>query len=97
MFLDAARVYWLVREHGVTGQSYHAVAEEGVTVLAIAQSIGHGLGLPVTSVTSAAAAEHFGGLALAVGANLCATSMLTQQWLNWRPNQADGFIADFEA
>ena len=95
--LDVAPVYRLALEQGVAGQSYHAVAEEGVTLLAIAHSIGRGLGLPVTSVPPEAAAGHFGGLAFAVGANLCATSTLTQQWLNWRPVATDGFIADLEA
>lgn len=95
--LDVAAVYRLALEQGVAGQSHHAVGEEGVTLLAIGQAIGQGLDLPVTSVAPEAAAEHFGGLAFAVGANLWATSTLTQERLSWRPIQADDFIADLDA
>lgn len=94
---DVAPVYRLALERGNAGARYHAVAEEGVTLLAIAQAIGRGLKLPVEAIPVEAVAEHFGGLAFAVGSNLYATSRLTRARLGWQPVEADGFIADLDA
>jgi nucleoside-diphosphate-sugar epimerase len=94
--LDAAPVYRLALEKGVAGASYHAVTEEGVTLRAIAEAIGRGLGVPVMSLPSEAADDHFGGLAFAIGADLSASGALTQKRLGWRPTSMTGFIADLE-
>ena len=45
--VDAARVFRLALEGGVTESVYHAVAEEAVPFPAIATAIGRGLGAPV--------------------------------------------------
>lgn len=68
-----------------------------MTVLAIAQAIARGLKIPAEAIPAEVAAQHFGGLAFAVGANLCATSTLTQQRLSWHPVKMDGFVADLDA
>ena len=94
--LDVAPVYRLALEAGGVGASHHAVAEEGVTLREIAESIGRGLGLPVASVPPEAAADHFGGLAFAVGADLSASGALTWERLGWRPTERPGFIADLD-
>jgi nucleoside-diphosphate-sugar epimerase len=95
--LDVAPVYRLALEQGVAGARYHAVAEEGVALVEIAQAIGRGLSLPVEAVSPAAVPEHFGGLAFAVGSNLTAISSLTQQRLGWQPRETTGFVADIDA
>lgn len=94
--LDVAPVYRLALEKGETGASYHAVTEEGVTLRAIADTIGRGLGVPVVSLTPDAAAEHFGGLSFAIGADLSASGTLTRERLGWRPGDRPDFIADLE-
>lgn len=94
--LDVAPVYRLALEKGAAGARYHAVDEKGVTLRDIADAIGRGLRVPVASLPPEATAGHFGGLAFAVGTDLSATSVLTQQRLAWRPTERPGFIADLE-
>jgi nucleoside-diphosphate-sugar epimerase len=85
--LDAARLYRLALEKGTAGAKYHAVAEEGVPVKAIAEAIGRGLNLPTVSVSAERAGEQFGPLGGFAGLDLVASSALTQKWLDWRPTQ----------
>ena len=51
--LDVARLYRLALEKGEPGSRYHAVAEEGVAMKEIAEVIGHGLQIPVVSLSPA--------------------------------------------
>lgn len=92
--LDAARVYGLVLEHGVAGRSYHAVAEQGVPVRAIAESIGDRLIVPVTAVSEADAAGHFGWLDRIARMDVPASSLSTQAALGWRSTQPHGMLDD---
>lgn len=94
--LDVAPVYRLAIEQAAVGASYQAVAEDGVTLRAIAEAIGRGLGVSVQSISPEATAEHFGGLAFAVAADLSASSTVTQQRLGWCPSTKPGFIVDLE-
>jgi nucleoside-diphosphate-sugar epimerase len=91
--LDVARLYRLALEKGVAGKSYHAVADEGVTVRDIAEIVGRHLELPVASIAPEKASEHFGMMAPFVGRDGAASSALTRQWLGWKPTQI-GLIAD---
>lgn len=87
--LDAARLYRLAlekgAEDGTAGVRYNAVAEEGVTLREIAEAIGRGLKLPVVSKAPDEVGAHFGWLAPFAGADLPASSVLTQKRLGWRP------------
>jgi nucleoside-diphosphate-sugar epimerase len=87
--LDAARLYRLALENGTAGAKYHAVAEQGVPVKAIAEAIGRGLKLPTVSVSAERAGEHFGALGLFAGLDFVASSALTQKRLDWRPTQTE--------
>jgi nucleoside-diphosphate-sugar epimerase len=93
--LDAARLYRLAVEKGVAGARYNAVGEEGVPLRAIAESIGRGLKLPVVSKTPEEADGHFGWLGMLVGADVPASSVLTQERLGWRPT-GPGMISDLD-
>jgi nucleoside-diphosphate-sugar epimerase len=57
--LDAARLYRLALEKAVPGARLHGVAEEGVPLRAIAQTIGTGLGVPVRGLAEDEARKHF--------------------------------------
>jgi len=93
--LDAARLYRLALEKLETGARYHAVAEEGVPMRDIAEVIGSGLKVPVTSISPEEAPAHFGWLAAFAGRDLPASSALTKKRLGWRPT-GPGLIADLE-
>ena len=92
---DVARLYRLALEKHEAGAKYHAVAEEGVAMRDIAETIGRGLKVPVVSLSPEKAAAHFGWLAMFAGLDLPASSALTRQRLGWRPT-GPGLIADLE-
>ena len=93
--LDAARLYRLALEKHEAGAKYHAVAEEGVSMREIAETIGRGLKVPVVSLSPEKAVEHFGWLARFAGLDIPASGAKTQQRLGWRPT-GPGLIADLE-
>ena len=93
--LDAARLYRLALEKGSAGARYNAVAEEGVPLREIAESIGRGLKMPVVSKSPEEAGEHFGWLGMFAGADIPASSALTQERLGWRPTGV-GLISDLD-
>jgi nucleoside-diphosphate-sugar epimerase len=92
---DAARLYVLALEKRVAGSRYHAVAEEGIPLQTIAEVIGRGLNIPVKSIAAADAPAHFGWLSAFVGADMSASSALTQERLAWHSTGPD-LIADLE-
>ncbi|MFT3762340.1 MAG: SDR family oxidoreductase [Pseudoxanthomonas sp.] len=86
---DAARVYRLALEQGVTESVYHAVADESVPFKEIAQAIGNGLGLPVESRER----EHFGWFAGMAAADMAVSAARTRELLGWKPRGPD-LLAD---
>jgi nucleoside-diphosphate-sugar epimerase len=92
---DVARLYRLALEKHEAGAKYHAVAEEGVPMREIAETIGRGLKIPVVSLSPEEAAAHFGWLAMFAGLDIPASGAKTQQRLGWRPT-GPGLIADLE-
>ena len=55
------------------------------STVAIAEAIGRGLGLPVTSVAPDDAVEHFGFIGRFFALDLPASSTRTQELLGWSP------------
>jgi nucleoside-diphosphate-sugar epimerase len=92
---DVARLYRLALEKHQAGAKYHAVAEEGVPMRDIAETIGRGLKVPVVSLSPEKAAAHFGWLAMFAGADLVASSAKTRKNLGWKPT-GPGLLADLE-
>jgi nucleoside-diphosphate-sugar epimerase len=83
---DAAELCALAVEKAEPGARWHAVAEEGVPLLATAEAIGRGLGMPVVSKAPEEAAGHFGGwIGNFVGLNMPASSRKMRETLGWQP------------
>ncbi len=93
---DAARLYRLALDHHQAGARYHAVAEEGISLRRISETIGAGLGVPVVALTAGEAAAHFGWLAPFMTMDMLASSAWTRSRLNWTPTGPD-LITDLKA
>jgi nucleoside-diphosphate-sugar epimerase len=91
--LDAAHLFRLALENAAPGARLHAVAEEGVAMRAIAETIGEGLGVPVRSLTEDQAHAHFEWMAGFVAIDNPASSALTREALGWSP-QESGLLKD---
>ncbi len=89
--LDAARVYRLALEQGVTEPVYHAIADEAVPFKEIAEVIGRRLGVPVEPRER----EHFGWFAMMAGADMAASSARTRSLLAWEPT-GPSLISDID-
>ena len=83
--LDIARLYRLALERAAPGTRLHGVAEEGVPMRAIAETIGQGLGIPVRGLTREEAAAHFGWMAPFVGMDNPTSSAITRSTMGWQP------------
>jgi nucleoside-diphosphate-sugar epimerase len=93
--LDVARLYRLAIEKAEPGAKYHAVAEDGVRMRDIAETIGRRLKLPVRSIAPQEAPAYFGWLSMFAGYDMPASSEQTRRKLGWEPT-GPGLIADLE-
>jgi nucleoside-diphosphate-sugar epimerase len=85
--LDTAVAYRLALEKGSAGSTFHVVAEEGVRMKDIAETIGQKLGVPVQSKPVEEAQEHFGSFGVVVAADNPVSSVKTREVLGWAPRQ----------
>jgi nucleoside-diphosphate-sugar epimerase len=85
--LDAATLFRLALEKAPAGSVLHGVAESGVTLRSIAETIARGLGLPAVSLTPDAAAAHFASpfMAAVYGIDAPVSDSCTQELLGWSP------------
>ncbi len=91
---DVARLFRLAVEKTGSGTTtYHAVQEEGVLLRTVAETIGKGFGVPVVSIPTAKAAEHFGMFGHFATLDMPATSEWTRKTLDWKP-AGPGLIED---
>ncbi|CAN7249498.1 SDR family oxidoreductase [Phenylobacterium sp. LjRoot164] len=93
---DTARLYRLALERGERGARYHAIAEEGIAMRAIAEAVGRRVGVPARSIAAEEAPAHFGWMAMFATHDVPASSALTREKLGWTPT-GPGLIADIEA
>ncbi|KUN72982.1 3-beta hydroxysteroid dehydrogenase [Streptomyces canus] len=94
--LDAARLFRLALEAAPAGVRLHAIGDEGVPFREIAETVGRGLGVPVTSVAPEDATDHFGWLGRFAAIDMRASGTLTRKLLDWQPEQP-ALIPDLEA
>ena len=92
---DVGRLYRLALESAPAGSRLHAVAEEGITLGAIAAVIGRRVGVPVEAVAAESAEQHFGYLSAFVGLDNPTSSQITRDTLGWTPTRP-GLIADLD-
>jgi len=92
---DAAHLFRLALENVPAGARLNAVGEEGVPTREIAEVIGRRLNLPVVSIPTEAAAEHFGFLGAFFALDIPASSALTRGRFGWRPTQP-GLLSDLD-
>lgn len=90
---DVARLYRLALEKHVAGARWHAVAEEGVTARAIAETVSAGLGLPCRSIRPDEVAAHYGPFAGFANLDSPGSSAITRAKLGWTPT-GPGLIED---
>ena len=91
---DVAHLYRLTVEKTTPGlTTYHAVQEEGVSLRDIAEAIGKGLKIPVISIPSEQANDHFGTFAYYATFDMPASSAWTRKTLGWDPT-GPGLIED---
>jgi nucleoside-diphosphate-sugar epimerase len=79
--LDAAVLFRLALESAPAGTAWHAVADEGDPVRAIATVIGQRLGLPVEAVPE----ENFGPFGVIFAMDQPSSSTHTREALGWQP------------
>jgi nucleoside-diphosphate-sugar epimerase len=94
--LDAARLFRLGLEAAPAGARLHAIGDEGVRFLDIADVIGRHLGLPVRAIAPGGTSDQFGAFGMFAALDAPGTSALTRQRFGWQPRQP-GLIADLEA
>ena len=90
--LDAAVLFRLALEHAEPGTVLHAVADEGDTMLSIAETIGRALDVPVEPVP----AEDYGFLGMIFAVDQPASSALTRERFGWQPSHPS-LLADLAA
>ena len=82
---DAAVLYRLALERGAPEAVYHAVAEEGVALRDIADTVAARLGLPTRAIEPDQAEAYFGMLAMFAALDMSADSTATRLALGWQP------------
>jgi nucleoside-diphosphate-sugar epimerase len=87
--IDVAKLYKLAIEKAKKGSRYNAVAEEGVSMRKIAETIAEGLKIPVKSLSMKEAEAHFGWLFMFAQLDLPASSAETRKVLGWKPTGPD--------
>jgi nucleoside-diphosphate-sugar epimerase len=93
--LDAAHLFCLALEKAPAGSALHAIDDEAVPLRDIAEVIGRHLDVPVVSVASEDAVDHFGWLGRFLGMDSHASSAITRQLLGWEPTHPH-LIEDLE-
>lgn len=90
---DAAQLIRLGLEGAPAGTRMHAVAEQTIPTIEIAEALGRVLDLPVVSIDPESASEHFGVVGHFFGQTMTGSSQMTRTLLDWEPH-GPGLIDD---
>lgn len=84
---DVARIFRLALEKGAPGSYWHAVADEGVPLRALAEAIGERVGVPAVSIPldELMMPGYFGFLTNIVTNSYPASNLITRRDLGWEP------------
>ncbi|KAJ9615512.1 hypothetical protein H2200_001587 [Cladophialophora chaetospira] len=93
--VDAAVLLRLAVEKGRAGGMYHAVAEEGVAMKQIMQTIAKKVGVPAESVGHEEAGQAMGAFGSLIGVDDRTSSEMTRKELGWEPTEI-GLLEDIE-
>eukprot|EP01035_Chromulina_nebulosa_P035905 gene35905-48294_t len=93
--LDAARLYVQALEKQPINHIIHAIAEQGVPVKQIAESIGKNLNIPVQSLNKTEAEEYYGWFFNFATIDCPTSSEKTKAFYNWNPVQ-DTLLVDLD-
>ncbi|HVV11343.1 SDR family oxidoreductase [Amycolatopsis sp.] len=91
--LDAGRLYQLALDKAPAGSRLHAVGDEGIPFLRIAETVGQRLDVPVKSITAEEAPAHFGFLGGLVQLDNPVSNARTREILGWEPSHP-GLLED---
>jgi nucleoside-diphosphate-sugar epimerase len=89
---DAASLFRLALEQADGGTILHAVADEGDTMLSLAEVIGRKLGVPIAQVAD----DSFGPLSPIFATDQPSSSALTRERFGWTPSHPS-LLDDLEA
>jgi nucleoside-diphosphate-sugar epimerase len=92
---DAARLFSLALDQHEPGARYHAVAEEGISARAVAETVGLSLDIPVRSLSPDEVAEYYGPFAHFAALDMPASSDWTRKTLGWEPT-GPGLLSDLQ-
>lgn len=92
---DVADLLRRALEKGEAGKTYHAVAEEAVSLQAFAELAGRKLDIPVKGVSVEEAQKELGFLGFVIAANTPVSSEKTRRELGWTPKEV-GYLEDVE-
>lgn len=93
---DAAHLFCLALESAPAGTCLNGVAEEGIPMKKIAETIGSSQNIPVKSISEKEAESHFGFFAMSALIDNPTSSAITRNLLNWRPEHAS-LLQDIES
>jgi nucleoside-diphosphate-sugar epimerase len=93
--LDTAHLFNLALEKAAAGSTLHAVADEGISIRQLAETIGEQYNLPIVSIKPEEAAEHFSWLGDFLALDSPASSKITRELVGWEPKQV-GLLDDLK-
>lgn len=85
---DAAHLFCLALASAPAGTRLNAVAEEGIAMRDIAETIGRNLNVPVQSISESEAHNHFGWFAQSAALDNPTSSTTTRKLMEWTPTHA---------